>query len=52
MLEPQRKGLLNISHSSCTFNGDHFGLLIKTGSIYKERTMTQTNIRNFYYRKG
>ena len=27
--------------------GDHAGLSIKTGSIKKERMMTQTNIRNF-----
>ena len=39
--------LVNISHSSCTSNNDHVGLSIKTGSIQKERTMTQTTIRNF-----
>ena len=47
MLEPQQDVLVDISHSSCTYNGDHVGLLIKTGSIQKERTMTQTTIRNF-----
>ena len=47
MLEPQQNDLLNISHSSCTCNGDHVGLLIKAGSIQKQRTMTQTTIRNF-----
>ena len=46
LLEPQRNVLVNISHSSCTCNGDHIGLLIKTGSIQKERMMTQTTIRN------
>ena len=39
--------LVNISHSSWTCNGDHVGLLMKTGNIQKERTMTQTTIRNF-----
>ena len=47
LLEPQRNALVNISHSSCTCNGDHVGLLIKTGSIQKQRTMTQTTICNF-----
>ena len=47
LLEPQHNVLLNISHSSCTCNGDHVGLLIKAGSIQNERTMTQTTIRNF-----
>ena len=47
LLEPQRNILVNISHSFCTCNGDHVGLLIKTGSIQKERMMTQTAIRNF-----
>ena len=47
LLEPQRNVLVNISHSSCTCNGDHVGLLFKTGSIQKERTMTQTTIRTF-----
>ena len=28
------------SHSSCTCNGNHVGLLIKTGSIGKERMMS------------
>ena len=50
--EPQRNVLLNTSPSSCTCNGDHAGLLIKTGSIQKQRTMTQTTIRNFQKDKG
>ena len=33
LLELQQSVLVNISHSSCTCNGDHVGLLIKTGSI-------------------
>ena len=47
MLEPQRNALLNISRSSCTCNGDHVGLLIKTESIQKERIMTLTTTRDF-----
>ena len=31
-----KKCLCKYSHSSCTCNGDHVGLLIKTGSIQKE----------------
>ena len=31
----------------CACTGDHVGLLIKSGSIQKEGTMTQTTIRNF-----
>ena len=37
LLEPQRNVLVNISHSSCTCNGDRVGLLIKTGSIQKKK---------------
>ena len=44
--------LVNISHSSCACNGDHVGLLIETGSIQKERTVTQTTIHNFYKCQG
>ena len=47
LFEPQRNVLLNISHSSCKSNSDHVVLSIKTGSIQKEKMMTQTNIRNF-----
>ena len=47
MLEPQQIVLLNISHSSCACNGDHVVLLMKTVSIQKEKTMTQTIIGNF-----
>ena len=47
LLEPQRNILVNVSHSSCTCNGDHVDLLMKTGSIQKERTMTHTAIRDF-----
>ena len=47
MLEQQQNVLVNISHSSCTCDGDYVGLLIKTGSIQKERTMTQITICNF-----
>ena len=36
LLEPQRNVLVKISHSSCTCNGDHVGLLIKTGSFIKK----------------
>ena len=36
LLEPLQNVLVNISHSSCTFNGDHVGLSIKTGSIQKK----------------
>ena len=39
--------MVNISHSSCTCNGDRVGLLIKTKSIQKERMMSQTIIRTF-----
>ena len=46
LLEPQLNVLVNISHSTCACNGDYVGVLIKTGSIQKERTMTQTTIRN------
>ena len=52
LLEPQRNVLVNISHSSCTCNGDYVGVLIKTGSIQNERMMTQTIIRNFQKCKG
>ena len=45
-LEPQLNVFVNISHSSCTCNGNDVGLLIKTKSIEK-RMMTQTTIRNF-----
>ena len=37
--------LVNINHSSCTCNGDHAGLLIKTESIRKEKMMSRTIIR-------
>ena len=37
--EPQRNVLLNISHSSCTCNDDHVGLLIKTERIQIEKTI-------------
>ena len=47
VLEPQQNVLLNISHSSRTSNGGHVRLLMNTGSIQKQRTMTQTTIRNF-----
>ena len=47
LLEQQRNVLVNMSHRSCICNGDHFGLLMKTGSIQKAETMTQTTIRNF-----
>ena len=52
LLEQQRNVLLNISHSFCTCNGNHLGQFRKTGSIQKERMMTQTTIRNFYKCKG
>ena len=47
VLEPHRNVLVNISHTSCACNGDHVGVLIKTGSIQKEKMMAQTTIRNF-----
>ena len=47
LLQQQRNVLVNISHSSCTCNGNHVGLLIKTGNIENERMMTQTTICNF-----
>ena len=37
----------NISHSSCTSNGDHVGLLIKTGTTQKKRMIIQTIISIF-----
>ena len=37
--------LVNISHSSCTCNGNHLGLSIKTESIQKEKMILQTIIR-------
>ena len=52
MLEQQQNALLNISHSTCTCNGDHVGRLIKTGSIQNKRTMTQTTIHNFFRVRG
>ena len=45
--EQQGNVLVNISHSFYTCNGDHVGLLIKTGSIIKERKMPQISIRTF-----
>ena len=47
LLEPLQNILINTSYGSCTCNGGHVGLFIKTGSIQKERKMTQTTIRNF-----
>ena len=47
MLEPHRNVLVNISLTSCACNGDHVGVLVKTGSIQQEKMMTQTTIRNF-----
>ena len=45
--QQQQNVLVNISHSSCTCNDDHVGLLIKSGSIQKERMITNITIRNF-----
>ena len=47
LFEPEQNVLVNINHSSCTCNGNHVGLLMMTGNIQKEKTMTQTTIRNF-----
>ena len=47
LVEPQRNVVVNISDISCACNDDHVGLLIKTGSIQEERTITQTIISNF-----
>ena len=52
LLKPLRDVLLNISHSFCTCNGDHVGLLMKTGNVQKERTMTLTIICNFFKSSG
>ena len=47
LLEPQRNVLLNIIHSFCAYTDDYVVLLIKRGSIQKERRMIQTTIHNF-----
>ena len=52
VFQPQQNVVLNINRSSCTCNGDDVGLLMKTESIQKERTITQTAICNFLKCKG
>ena len=50
--EQQEKVSENIVHSSCTRNGDHFGLLIKTGSTQKKRMMSKLSFVLFEAAQG
>ena len=52
LLEPKRNVLVYISHRFCTCHGDHVNLLIKTGSIQKQRMMTQTTFVIFKSVRG